>query len=387
VSKICHILGDSRYGGGSKIVLGLCRRALTEEHEVFVLTTDPLLGDEVSGLGGSVVNLDCVRRPVRPAWDLVGLVRLVRHLRSARYDLVHTHTSKAGMIGRLACRIAGVPAVLHTVHGFAFHEQSRKSVVILIAAMERVAATWCDRVVTVSRFHWEWALRLGIAAEEKIIAIPNGIEPIQDDSDRNRQVIREGLGVGSDELLVLSLGRLADQKGFADLIASVPSIRSRVARPVKFRIAGTGPREADLRRAIGRHGVDDCVELIGFCRDVPGLLGAADLIIQPSLWEGLSISMLEAMSARKAIITTAIESNVEIVGDSECAVLVPTRSPKALATAAVELLNDDAARGRIATRAREVFDAGYTCDRMLDAYMGLYRALLPEVATPVKKVP
>ncbi len=343
---------------------------------MFVLTTDPLLGDEVDGIGGYAVRFDLIRRATRPVWDLVGLVRLVSHLRNARYDLVHTHTSKAGMIGRLAGRLAGTPAIVHTVHGFAFHEQSRRSVVFLIAALESVASRWCDRVVTVSRYHREWALRLHISRADKIVAIPNGIEPMVEVSDSIRRTIRKGLGVGDDELLVLSLGRLAPQKGFEYLVAAVPLIRNRTIHPVRFFIAGEGPGDSELRRAIEHHGINDVVELLGFSRDVAGLLGAADLVIQPSLWEGLSISLLEAMSAGKAIITTAIESNVEIVGDSGCAVLIPACNPEALAAAAVELINDETARRRIAAQARAVFAADYTCDRMHDDYMDLYRSLL-----------
>lgn len=386
MSRICHILGDSKYGGGSKVVLGLCGRALADGHEVFVLTTDPLLGDEVDGIGGHAVRLDCIRRATRPFWDLVGLIRLVRHLRDARYDLVHTHTSKAGMIGRLAGKLSGTRAIVHTVHGFAFHEQSQQAVVYLIAGLERVAARWCDRVVTVSRYHREWALRLHISEAEKIVAIPNGIAPMAEVSETNRRAIREGLGVGDDELLALSLGRLAPQKGFEYLIAAVPSIRGRTDLPVRFFIAGDGPGKSELKNAIEHHGVGDVVKLIGFSHDVAGLLAAADLVIQPSLWEGLSISLLEAMSAGKAIVTTAIESNKEIVGESGCAVLIPACDPEALAAATADLINDEASRRRISATARSVFAAEYTCNRMHDNYMELYCSLLPPVPPLPKRM-
>jgi glycosyltransferase involved in cell wall biosynthesis len=248
---------------------------------------------------------------------------------------------------------------------------------MLIATLERAAASWCDRLVTVSRFHREWALRLGIASTDKIVAIPNGIESIPGVSEEKRRAVRERLCVRDDELLILSLGRLAEQKGFEDLLKAVTGIRSGATRPFKIKIAGEGPKKADLQLAIERYGIADTVELIGFSRDVEGLFGAADLVVQPSLWEGLSISLLEAMSAGKAVVTTAIASNIEVVGKTECAVLVPPQNPAALARATLELMNDDAFRRRVASRAREVFNVGYTRRRMHDDYMVLYRTLLP----------
>jgi len=376
VSRICHILGDSKYGGGSKVVLGLCERAMAAGHDLTVLTTDPRLGGEVERMGGRVVRLDCIRRPVRPLRDLRGLVMLVRHLRRERYDLVHTHTTKAGMIGRLACKLAGVGAVVHTVHGFAFHERSRRPVVFLIASLERVAATWCDRLVTVSRFHREWALRLRIADERKIVAIPNSIEPIPEVTADRRREVRDGLGVRDDEFLVLGLGRLAEQKGFRDLVAAAPAIRERAARAVKFRIAGDGPSRAALQQATVELGVGDAFGFVGFSADVAGLLGAADLVVQPSLWEGYSISLLEAMSAGKAIVTTSIASNVEIVGESGCAILVPASDPTALAAVVVALINDDKERLRLADSARDVFREEHRGSRMQDEYVRLYERLL-----------
>lgn len=377
MSGICHILGDSKYGGGSKVVIGLCGRIVVEGIDVHVLTTDARLADEIKRVGGSVVTLDCIRRPISPLWDLAGLIRLVRHLNAAHYDLVHTHTSKAGMIGRLACRLAGVPAVVHTVHGFAFHEKSRPMVVSILATLERIAATWCDRLVTVSRFHREWALQLGIASGDKIIAIPNGIEPVLGVSEEGKRATRERLNVCDGELLILSLGRLAKQKGFEDLLRAVPEILSAAIVPVKIRIAGEGQMKDDLQRMIDQLDIAETVELIGFAHDIDSLLGAADLVVQPSLWEGLSISLLEAMSVGKAIVTTTIESNVEVIGDSECAVLVPPGNPAALAVGILGLINDVEARNRMAALARKVFESAYTRNRMHDQYMALYRSLLP----------
>ena len=156
--KMLHVVGDSRFGGVAWIILGLGRVLQAEGWRVDVLTVDPIFQAEVLRQGLGLVDLDVIRREIRPLWDLGGLVRLRNFLRRANYRIVHTHTSKGGFVGRLAARLAGVPVIVHTAHGFAFHETSPRSTRLFYSALERLASRWCDRIVCVSEFHHRWAL-------------------------------------------------------------------------------------------------------------------------------------------------------------------------------------------------------------------------------------
>jgi glycosyltransferase involved in cell wall biosynthesis len=377
--KLLHIVGDSRFGGAGRIILGLGRAAKEAGWQVEVLATDPVFQQAIRREGLGVVDLDVIRREIRPAWDTAGLWRLYRFLRRERYRAVHTHTSKAGFVGRLAARMAGVPAVVHTVHGFAFHERSPWAVRRFYSTLERIAAHWCDRIVSVSRFHRDWAVSLGICDGSRITAIPNGIAP----PPRNRAIssvcLRRRLQVPGDGPLILSMARLAPGKGLEYLIEAAASLPPELSG-ARIAIAGDGPARTAIERLAEERGVGERVILLGFREDVGDLLAACDIVALPSLREGLSIALLEAMSAGKPIIATSIGSHVEVASQAEIALLVPPADSGSLAAAIAKLANDLALRARLGHNARELFEKHYTEDRMLDGYRQLY-ANLPGAAS------
>ena len=162
ILKVLHVGGGSEFGGGAEIILCLAEVAKALGCQVDVLITDPIGIEFFSKANIGVIPLDVIWRGVNPIRDLWGLYRLYRFLLEHDYTIVHTHTSKAGFVGRLAARLARVKIIVHTVHGFAFHEESHPLMLRLYASLERFAAHSCDKIVTVSKFHRKWALNLGI---------------------------------------------------------------------------------------------------------------------------------------------------------------------------------------------------------------------------------
>lgn len=376
--KLLHVTGDSRFGGAAAIILGLSRVARSEGWQVDILTTDPTFQQILMRQGFGLVNLDVIRRPIAPLWDLLGLFRLVRFLRSHRYHIVHTHTSKGGFIGRLAARLAGVPVIIHTVHGFAFHEASPPSERMFYAVLERIASHWCNQIVSVSEFHRDWAVRLGMCRSSRIIAIPNGIAPPHQSADGNS--VRRNLGVPSDDLLILSVSRLAPDKGVDYLLQAAAMIPR--SRHIRLAIAGDGLERPNLERLAYALGIADRVLFLGFRNDIPDLLAASDIVVLPTLREGLSISLLEAMAAGRPIVTTTIGSQLEVASHGEMACLVPPADSRSLHDAICRLADDSALRTRLAANTRAVYESYYTEQRMLQSYRQLYLRLLGTSSPP-----
>jgi glycosyltransferase involved in cell wall biosynthesis/ribosomal protein S18 acetylase RimI-like enzyme len=383
--RVLHVVGESRFGGIAKIILGLGRVARAEGWQVDVLTTDPTLQRAVSDAGFGVVALDIIRREIRPLWDLAGMVRLHDFLRRERYQIVHTHTSKGGFVGRMAASLAHVPVIVHTVHGFAFHEASPPSTRIFYTALERLASRWCDRIVSVSEFHRDWALELRICGAQEILAIPNGIATLRPSDPSAVAELRGQLGLRHGDLLILGMSRLAPDKGIEYLIEAA-ALLPQGERRYRVAIAGDGPVRDRLMRLASERGLSDVVTFLGFRRDISDLLAACDVVALPSLREGLSIALLEAMAARKPIVATSIGSHRELASQGDIARLVPPADPRALAEGIQRLTADPLLMAHLAAGAQALFTRRYTEDRMLEAYRHLYLDLLarktsPEVAT------
>jgi glycosyltransferase involved in cell wall biosynthesis len=376
--RLIHLVGNSRYGGGALIILPLALRAKAEGWQVDILTTDSVFQEVIrkSAPEIGIVNLDVIRRATRPLWDLRAVLRLTRFLRSHPYTIVHTHTSKGGLVGRLAAALAGIPVIVHTVHGFAFHEMSSFAARLLYSTIERLSAHWCDGIACVSRFHRDWASQLGIGRPGQVLAIPNGLAPDRVQIKTSRAETRATLGLAPAEWSILATGRLAEQKGFAYLIRAAAILRDRLARPFHVLIAGEGELRGPLEELTRALGLSRQVTFLGFRRDVGDLLAAADLVVLPSLWEGLSIALLEAMAAGKPIVTTRIGSNLEVIIDEESGLLVDPADAEQLAQAIIRCVSDPTLCESLGKKAAQRFSAEYTHQQMLESYMNLYRELM-----------
>jgi len=373
--KVLHILGGSLFGGATKMVIAICKDLSERGYEVQVLTSDPETAARFAAAGIQVQRQPPIPTSISPVIDPVVAYRLARLCRREQFTVVHTHTSKAGFVGRLSARLAGVPVILHTVHGFAFHESSRASTIRFYGTLEREAARWCERLVFVNEFHRAWAVQMRIAPAAKTLVIPNGLPRLPATRPTGQSSLRAEFALSPDAVVIGAIGRLAPDKRIEDLVEVMPQIIDEFPSAVLL-LVGDGPSKESVLAAVQLLRLGDHVVTTGFVSDVDRYYDLVDVVVLPTVREGLSISLLEAMRAGKSIVTTSIGSNRTVVEDDRSALLVPPGSRGALRDAILCLLRNPEYANALGNGARATFESKFTEEAMLERTRSLYAALL-----------
>jgi glycosyltransferase involved in cell wall biosynthesis len=352
--RIYQFITPSQIGGAEVHVMALCRKLAERGHEVTVICPHGRLLTEELRRRGTNLWTPCTTGKV----DLLTLARLAARLRRDRAELIHAHLSTASLIGSLAARIAGVPAVA-TVHGL----------------NSRTCFRFAHRLIAVSN-----AVRCHLVAqgvpESRISVIYNGIDFARYQQAPDAAALRDRLGVAAGEPLIGAVGRLGPEKGHAHLIEAAAILIVRESLPVRLMIVGGGRSRQALEQLARRCGIADRVIFAGFQSDVMPYEAALDVFCLPSLKEGLSLSALEAMALGKPVVASRVGGTPEVVADGETGVLVEPANPEALAQALAALLGDPQ-RARVMGRAgRERVARLFDLERMVDEIEALYRALI-----------
>lgn len=316
-------------------------------------------------------------REINPVKDLLALVRLIRFIRRGRYDIVHTNSSKAGILGRWAAWLAGVPVVVHTVHGWGHHDQQHPLTRRFYILLEQLTQRITDRLIVVSPRNIEKGLADSIASPEKYVTIRSGIELDHfRQPTRPREAVRAELSIPPDAAVIGTVTRLSPQKAPLDFVKAVARVAEQ--RPdVLFVVVGDGPLRAEVESQIAAEGLAARFRLTGLRRDVPDLLHSFDIFALTSLWEGLPRVLPQAMAAGLAVVATAVDGNAEAVEDGVNGILTPPGDPQALADALLRLLDDPALAEEMGVAGRERADE-FGARKMVDDIAALYKTLLAE---------
>jgi glycosyltransferase involved in cell wall biosynthesis len=343
--------------GVARCVTDLVRDQAARGWDVAVACPDGPLAGAARMAGASVLRWPARRSP--GPWVAVEAGRLHRLLPGFAPDLVHLHSSKAGLAGRLVLR--GRRPTVFQPHAWSFlalEGPTRRAAV----AWERRAARWADRVVCVSDGERAVGEREGIGAAYAVV--PNGIdlEEFPEAKQADRDEARERLGLGTDETIAVCVGRLSRQKGQDVLLEAWPEVRREVDATVV--LVGAGPAEEELRQRAG-----EGVRFAGASSEVRTWLLAADLVVAPSRWEALSYVLLEAMACDRRIVATDVPGVRETLGEEGR--VVPPGDAHALAEAVVAALSDPQAPG-----GRAVVEAQHDVRVATQAIAGLYADVL-----------
>jgi glycosyltransferase involved in cell wall biosynthesis len=380
--KIVHIITRLIIGGAQENTLLSCEGQHQMGHDV-TLITGPGLGPEGSLMerarvgGYRVVELDQMRRPIHPIRDVSVYRNLISILREMQPDIVHTHSSKAGIIGRWAAHRAGCTAVVHTIHGLAFTASTNPAVNWAYKMLEKRAGPLTTRIVCVADAMRDASLAAGIGRREQYVTIYSGMEtgPFLN-PPAPRDDVRKSLGFSGEHIVVGTIARLFDLKGHDDLLQIAPQLCGRFAN-LRFLWVGDGTLRGRFEAEMNRMGLHDRFVLTGMVRpqQVPELTGTMDILVHPSRREGLARALPQAGLAGIPAIAYDIDGNREGVQNGVTGIVLPPFDVGKLSEAIASLVTDESLRQQMGQAGREFALGRFDAKLMVDGLERLYREI------------
>lgn len=379
--KILHIITRLCVGGAQENTYLTLRGLLKKGYEV------SLICGKVEKLEGSLKDKfiklipdlyyipELVRSP-HPLKDIISFLKIYYCIKKGGFQIVHTHTSKAGIIGRMAAKLAKVPIIIHTPHGHIFHDYYGFFKTKFFLYLEKFTALFTDKIITLTEVEKEEHLNLRIAPPEKFVTIFSGVEMepfLKINVDRNMK--RKEFNLSEDVKVVGTVARLVPIKGHKYLLQAIPKIVKEVSG-VKFLLVGDGPLRAELESLADELGIADYVIFCGLRDDVPEILSILNLFVLPSLNEGMGKAIIEAEAAQLPVIATSVGGIKEIVVDGVTGLLVPPKDSDGLASAIIRLLKEEELAKEMGRKGKEKFIPYYCAEGMVEKIENLYKELM-----------
>ncbi len=376
--KVIHLITRLDLGGAQQNTLHTVRHLSPERFDcLLVFGPGGVLDSEARTPGAPFRyrSIGSLVHPISPVRDVLAFFRLRNLFIKERPDIVHTHSSKAGILGRLAARAAGVPIIIHTFHGFGFNDfQSawRKSLYIWA---ERLAGAFSTSLVFVSRSNWEYALRHRIGREDRYALIRSGIELAAYPNRAGDQgALKASLGLDPHKPIVTTIGNFKEQKNPAAFIRMAAGV-AEGGSDAQFLFVGDGPLRPSLERQAAASGLTGRLAMPGWRRDIPEILAATDIFVLTSLWEGLPRALVEAMKSGLPPICFAADGIAELIDDGKNGFSVPIGDIPLLVKRVLSLLQDAPLRRKLGQEASRSISDEFDIDGMVRSQERLYLSL------------
>jgi glycosyltransferase involved in cell wall biosynthesis len=330
--------------------------------------------EELESLGGLSVFLVEMQRNIQPLSDMKALAALFRVIEKGQYHVVHAHSSKAGVLGRLAAKWVDTPAILYTPHGFAFRNVRSKFIRWIYIQIERLCGRWTDRIICVSPTEREEALRSQIAPPNKLVVIENGLDASEFAAPLDPLAKKQRLRPNADNPIVGTMGRLSWGKGVEYFLQAATKV-IRGYPDVQFLIVGDGEARRDLEQLATNLGISPQTIFTGFRPDSMEILALMDVFVLPSLHEAMPYTILEAMASGKPVVAIEGTGAQDAIQQGKTGLLVPPRDLDALASAIMALLQDKARAQAMGLAGREMVASRFTLAQMVRRTEELYTTL------------
>ena len=379
--KIVHLITRLIVGGAQENTLLSCEGQHDAGHDV-TLITGPSLGPEGSLMaradhyGYKVETVDAMRRSILPVKDVATYRWLVKRFKELKPDVVHTHSSKAGIVGRYAAHAAGVPRVIHTIHGLAFTASTHAAVNAVYRLLERKTAPLTHKIVSVADAMTRASLAANIGKADQYVTVHSGMDiapflepPVP------RHPVRERLGLAPEHVAVGTIARLFHMKGHEDLLKLAPDLCARFPN-LRFVWIGDGLLKENLKSQISDLKLEDRFLFTGLVppTEIPELVNALDIVAHPSRREGLARAIPQGQLAQCPVVCYDIDGNAEGLIHGETGFAVTAFDVDAFGRALAEVAGDAAKRQAMGERgrafARDRFDTRLMVKRLLEIYQG-----------------
>jgi glycosyltransferase involved in cell wall biosynthesis len=365
--------------GGPAIHVALLTEKLGQPHYESTLvcgTIDPGEGDMqyyAEQHGVQPIIIPELGRSLNPVRDLVTLWKVYQLIRELKPDVVHTHTAKAGFVGRIAARLAGVPVIVHTFHGHFFQGYFNWLTTRFFIFLERMTARMSDTVITLTEgLRRELADVYRIARKSRITVLPLGLDlEVFAQTPRKSGAFRQAWNIPADVPLIGIVGRLAVVKNHALFLEAAARVRAQLPQ-ARFAIIGDGETRPQVEAQVDALGLRDVVTITGWQRDLAPIYGDLDLLVISSIAEGTPVTVIEALAAGCPVVATKVGGLPDLLDHGQLGKLVPSQDADALAQAIVET-NNAPPDG---LRAQALMLDRYGIDRLVRDLDSLYRGML-----------
>ena len=380
--SICHVITRMIVGGAQENTLFSCIGQLRAGNRV-VLVTGPSPGPEgellsrISVPDLEVVTIDEMVREISPLKDFKAYCKLKKYFKQEKFDVVHTHSSKAGVIGRLAAQAAGVPCIVHTVHGQAFHEYEKPWKNFIYKLSERIAARPSDRIYAVAQAMIDQCIKARIAPPEKYQVVYSGMDIGTFLNAERSEELRSRLNIPADAKVIATLARLFELKGYDDVLKGFPLVLKSVPQ-AHLLIIGDGILRKSLEAEAVEKGFADRVHFAGLISPdkVPEYLIQADILWHLSLREGLPRSVVQALACGIPACGYQLDGTPEVIHNGETGCCVPPRDVESIVKGTLEFLQDPEKAQKAAAAGKALVRERFDKERMAKILLEDYIAVL-----------
>jgi len=314
-------------------------------------------------------------RSIHPVRDVIAFFKIFKLIKREKYDIVHAHAHKAGLICRIAAKCAGTKHIIYTPHGHVFYGYFTKGLTKFIILIEKIAAAMTDKIIGLTKAECDEWLKFGIGRKEQYVAIPSGIEfdALEQEAASGSDWKKE-FGIPEGKTLVGSIGRFIEIKGYRYFIeAAISQVKKR--DDVYFLLAGDGPLREEYEEMIASSGIKERFYILPWQKNIGAFIKALDIFVLSSLNEGMGRVLVEAMFFGKPVIATRAGGVPSVVSDG-AGMLVEPASSRAISEAIDSILGDREKAHRMAKIAHKKALEGYNAGLMVNAQDALYKKLL-----------